>query len=61
MNSIQPFTAYAPFMTVDGNHERDWPASGKHPGPPKYQPLLEITKAQPDEALVRLVSSARLT
>ena len=25
---IQPFTAYAPFMTIDGNHERDYPQSG---------------------------------
>ena len=25
---IQNFTAYAPFMMVDGNHERDYPQSG---------------------------------
>ena len=25
---IQNFTAYAPFMIVDGNHERDYPQSG---------------------------------
>ena len=25
---IQPFTAYAPFMIIDGNHERDYPRSG---------------------------------
>ncbi len=27
---IQPFTAYAPFMIIDGNHERDYPQSGAH-------------------------------
>jgi hypothetical protein len=28
MSQIQPFAAYSPFMTLDGNHERDWPYSG---------------------------------
>lgn len=28
-DDIQPFTAYAPFMTIDGNHERDYPQSSK--------------------------------
>ena len=31
MNNIQPFSAYAPFQVIDGNHERDWPQSGTHP------------------------------
>lgn len=30
-SDIQPFTAYAPFLTVDGNHERDYAASGELP------------------------------
>lgn len=32
-SDIQNFTAYAPFMIIDGNHERDYPQSGA-PGQP---------------------------
>ena len=30
-SDIQPFTAYSPFMIIDGNHERDWAQSSAMP------------------------------
>ena len=46
MNLTQQFTAYAPHVTTDGNHERDWPSSGAlSPAPPRA--LLHAFHGEP--------------
>jgi hypothetical protein len=30
MSSIEPVASYVPYMTLEGNHERDWPGTGTY-------------------------------